>query len=99
MDRAHFVRVVGPVFEHSPWIAERAWARRPFQSVKQLHEALCDTVRAASEEEKLALIRAHPDLVARMTALTAESQREQAAAGLKELSSGDVSLFENYNRE
>jgi 2-oxo-4-hydroxy-4-carboxy-5-ureidoimidazoline decarboxylase len=53
-----FVGVVGPVFEHSPWIAETAWERRPFASVEELHAAFCQTVREAGESQKLALIRA-----------------------------------------
>src|SRR5438067_9337060 len=89
MPRDEFVRVAGPVFEHSPWIAERAASRRPFHSVKQLHVALCEVVRASSSDEKLALIRAHPDLVGRAV-LTAESTREQAAARLGELSPDEI---------
>ncbi len=94
---AEFVRVVGPVFEHSPWIAESAAAQRPFQSVAQLREALCDSVRAASEEKKLALIRAHPDLVGRAV-LTNESRGEQTAAGLMQLTPEEIELFEKQNR-
>jgi len=77
-----FVRVIGPVFERSPWIAEAVLAQRPFSTLEQLHRALCDFVRATPLEGQIALIRAHPDLGAR-AALTAESAREQAAAGLR----------------
>jgi 2-oxo-4-hydroxy-4-carboxy-5-ureidoimidazoline decarboxylase len=45
-----FVNAVGPVFEHSPWIAEATWPRRPFNNAAELHRALCDTVREAGEE-------------------------------------------------
>jgi 2-oxo-4-hydroxy-4-carboxy-5-ureidoimidazoline decarboxylase len=93
-----FVRVVGPVFEHSPWIAERAAAERPFASVTALHDAMCAVVRAASDDEQLALIRAHPDLVGRVV-LTAESKGEQTAAGLTDLSPDEVAQFDRYNRE
>lgn len=72
-----FVGVVGPVFEHSPWIAETAWERRPFASVEELHAAFCQTVREAGESQKLALIRAHPDLVGR-AALAGTLTRESA---------------------
>ncbi|MEA3188958.1 MAG: 2-oxo-4-hydroxy-4-carboxy-5-ureidoimidazoline decarboxylase [Chthoniobacter sp.] len=98
MPQPDFVRTVGPVFEHSPWIAERASERRPFESADDLRAALCDTVDAAGEAEKLALIRAHPDLVGRAV-LTAESQGEQAAAGLLELTPEESGLFAQYNRE
>lgn len=93
-----FVRLVGPVFEHSPWIAERASASRPSASTSALHEAMCDVVRSATADEQLALIRAHPDLVGRVV-LTAESQGEQTAAGLTDLSHEEVALFDRYNRE
>jgi OHCU decarboxylase len=97
---AQFVAVVGPVFEHSPWIAEGTAQRRPFASGEQLLAALCDTVRNASDEQKLELIRAHPDLVGRMALagnLTAASAREQAAAGLDQLTPEEVALFRRQN--
>ena len=83
--RDEFTRVVGPVFEHSPWIAEAAWQKRPFASVEALHLALCEIVLASNEEKQLSLILAHPDLVGRLAltgALTKESTSEQASAGL-----------------
>lgn len=93
-----FVAVVGPVFEHSPWIAAAVVDRRPFASRERLHAALCEVVTAAGEDRQLALIRAHPDLVGRaVAALTAESSREQAAAGLMELTADDRSRFDDYN--
>jgi OHCU decarboxylase len=98
MTPEEFVAVVGPVFEHSPWIAERASGLRPFGSVDALHAAMVGAVREASTEEQLALIRAHPDLVGRAV-LTAESRGEQAAAGLMELSAEERAAFERYNRD
>ena len=71
----------GGVFEHSPWVAERAWAGRPFGSVDALHAAMVDAVGRAPREVRMELIRAHPDLAANVS-LTPESEREQAAAGL-----------------
>jgi 2-oxo-4-hydroxy-4-carboxy-5-ureidoimidazoline decarboxylase len=98
--RDEFVRLVGPVFEHSPWIAEAAWARRPFGSMEALHKALCAVVRGATEAHKLALIRAHPDLVGRLALtgqLTPEFTHEQASAGLNTLSAAEVELFQRNN--
>ena len=95
---AKFVRVIGPVFEHSPWIAERGAGQRPFASVAAMHAALCEIVRTATTDEQLALIRAHPDLVGRAI-LTAESQGEQSAAGLTNLSPEEAALFDRHNRE
>jgi 2-oxo-4-hydroxy-4-carboxy-5-ureidoimidazoline decarboxylase len=95
-----FVRVVGPVFEHSPWIAEAAWRNRPFASLENLHRALCETVKNAGEAKQLALIRAHPDLAGRAAligSLTRESSTEQAEAGLNRLSPAEIILFQKQN--
>jgi len=96
------VAAVGPIFERSPWIAEAVVSQRPFASRAALHAAMCDVVRAAGEERQLALIRAHPDLVDREVrkhggGLTAESSREQAAAGLMDLTPDDIARFDRYN--
>ena len=95
-----FVRTVGPVFEHSPWIAARTVSRRPFASIHDLHGALCETVRHANTDEKLSLINAHPDLVGRAAlngTLTRESTGEQASAGLNNLTPEEISRFQENN--
>jgi 2-oxo-4-hydroxy-4-carboxy-5-ureidoimidazoline decarboxylase len=95
-----FVRVVGPVFEHSPWITEVTWPKRPFANVEELHRALCKTVTDAGEEKQLDLIRAHPDLVGKLALtgqLTKESTNEQASAGLGNLSPEEVAMFQQNN--
>lgn len=100
LSRDEFVRVVGPVFEHSPWIAEATWPKRPFATVEELHRALCQTVTDAGEEKQVALIRAHPDLVGRATlagTLTRESSDEQASAGLNQLTPEEIELFQKNN--
>jgi len=100
LSRDEFVRLAGPVFEHSPWIAEETWLKRPFASVGQLHQALCETVQNAGEEKQLALIRAHPDLVGRAAlagTLTRESTGEQASAGLNKLTPEETELFQKSN--
>ena len=100
LDQAEFVRIVGPVFEHSPWIVEATWSNRPFADVASLHRELCETVRNAGEEKQLALIRAHPDLVgaaARKGTLTSASRNEQASAGLDRLTQAEVELFRTQN--
>jgi 2-oxo-4-hydroxy-4-carboxy-5-ureidoimidazoline decarboxylase len=100
LNEAEFTRIVGPVFERSPWIAEATWAQRPFASVERLHAALCQTVHAAGVEKQLALIRAHPELVGRAAlagTLTRESTSEQASAGLGTLSVAEIALFQKQN--
>lgn len=99
-DRAAFVASLGHLFEHSPWVAEETWTRRPFASVEALHAALCATMRAAPRERQLALIRAHPDLAGRLAQqkkLTAESTREQASAGLNQLTDAELAEFTRHN--
>jgi OHCU decarboxylase len=99
-DRATFVAAVGFAFEHSPWIAETAWERRPFADVDELHAALSDVVANAPESRQVALIAAHPDLagrVAREGRLTAASRGEQAAAGLDGLTPGERARFDAAN--
>jgi 2-oxo-4-hydroxy-4-carboxy-5-ureidoimidazoline decarboxylase len=100
LERESFVRKIGPVFEHSPWVAEATWQKRPFPNLENLHRALCETVKNAGEEKQLALIRAHPDLVggaALAGRLTRESANEQASAGLDRLSPEEADLFQKQN--
>jgi len=100
LDRAAFTAVLGHLFEHSPWVAEETWARRPFADAAALHAALCATLRAADRDRQLALIRAHPDLagrLARQRQLTAESTREQASAGLDRLTDAELAAFTQQN--
>jgi 2-oxo-4-hydroxy-4-carboxy-5-ureidoimidazoline decarboxylase len=100
MSREQFVAAVGGVFEHSAWIAERAFAKGPFGTIEELHRAMCAVVAESSADEQLALIRAHPDLVGRLARegrLTRESTAEQAAAGLDVLSAEEIERFETYN--
>ncbi|HEX4349037.1 MAG TPA: 2-oxo-4-hydroxy-4-carboxy-5-ureidoimidazoline decarboxylase [Verrucomicrobiae bacterium] len=95
-----FVRAFGLVFEHSPWIAELAWERKPFANLEQLHRALCQTVENSGLDRQLSLIRAHPDLVGRLAQtgqLTKESTHEQASAGLDRLTKDEVQMFQKNN--
>ena len=65
MDRAAFTAALGPIFEHTPWVAEAAWARRPFDDVDTLHAAMMAVLRAAPAGEQLAFLRRHPELAGR----------------------------------
>jgi OHCU decarboxylase len=91
-----FVAALGPVYEHSPHFARRAAGKRPFADRDHLRRALKQAVTEATEDEKMALIQAHPDLVGRAV-LTAESQGEQASAGLTDLSADEVDAFRRHN--
>ena len=99
-DRAAFTAALGHLFEHSPWVAEETWPRRPFRDAAHLHAGLCGTMLAAAPERQLALIRAHPDLAGRLAQqkkLTAESNREQASAGLDQLTDAELAEFTRLN--
>jgi 2-oxo-4-hydroxy-4-carboxy-5-ureidoimidazoline decarboxylase len=99
-DRATFVAAIGFAFEHSPWIAEAAWERRPFGNVGALQAALVAVVRGATQDRQIALIEAHPDLAGRLArtgGLTAASTDEQASAGLDRLDPEVVARFDEAN--
>lgn len=100
LNQVEFTNVVGPVFENSPWIAEETWFKRPFKGTQELHDTLCQTVQNAGQTRQLTLIRAHPDLVGRAAlagTLTRESVNEQSSAGLNELSTDEITLFQKQN--
>src|ERR1041384_4346029 len=100
LDRAAFVQRYGPLFEHSPWVAEDAWSDRPFADRDELFAALRAAMYAAPEAQQLALIRAHPDLAGKAAiegTLTHSSTREQASAGLDRLTPDEYEQFTRTN--
>ena len=101
-DRAAFVGLLDGTYEHSPWIAEQAWPRRPFTSLAQLKLGLVDTVRAAGRDRQLGLIRAHPELAGKaMVAktLTTESATEQGKAGLTDCTPQEFAKIQQLNAD
>jgi 2-oxo-4-hydroxy-4-carboxy-5-ureidoimidazoline decarboxylase len=99
-DRQTFVAALGEVMELAPWVAEAAFAARPFASLAALHAAMVQAVRAAGEERQHALINGHPDLAgkaAREKRLSADSTAEQAGAGLDRLSEEEFATFHRLN--
>lgn len=100
MDQAAFVETLGGVFEHSAWVAERAYPTRPFASAKALHAVMMAAVRTAPEEDKLRLLNAHPELAgkeARERQMTANSVSEQGSAGLDRMTEADFERFDRLN--
>ena len=100
-DQAHFVKVLGGIFEHSPWVAEIAWRERPFATIDALHAAMVEAVRAAEVEAQLALICAHPELAGKEAAsgtLTRQSQTEQASAGLDRCTAEELARLRALNK-
>ena len=91
----------GGVFENSPWVAREAWKRRPFDSLDVLFGSMSEAVRGAAEAQKLALIRAHPELAGREAArgaLTTDSTSEQARLGFLSLDRSHLEQMKELNR-
>lgn len=98
LDDAAFVARYRELFEHSPWVVERAARRRPFQDV---YRGLMQVVHDASPDDQVALIRAHPELAGKAAidrTLTAASAAEQASAGLDRLSEDEFKRFHALNQ-
>jgi 2-oxo-4-hydroxy-4-carboxy-5-ureidoimidazoline decarboxylase len=100
-DHRGFVLALEGIFEHSAWVAEGAWSRRPFASFDALYRALVDAMRGAGEAAQLALIRAHPQLAGKAALqgeLTRDSRAEQSGAGLDRCSEDDLARLRELNR-
>ena len=104
-DAAEFTRLLDGTYEHSPWIATVAWAKRPpqgFATLAQLKRALVEAVREAPRDDRLALIRAHPELAGKAMVsktLTAESTTEQGKAGLTDCSPAEFEQLQQLNAD
>jgi 2-oxo-4-hydroxy-4-carboxy-5-ureidoimidazoline decarboxylase len=101
MPRDAFEAALSGIFEHSPWVAEKAAEQRPFASVDALYAAMCGIVANAGDERQLALINAHPELAGKAAVrgeLTAESTREQSGAGLAACSQEEFDTLQRLNR-
>jgi len=95
-----FVAALANIFEYSPWIAEKAAERRPFAGVTELFSAMREVVEQAAPGQRLALIKAHPDLADKTKQgdmLTAESSAEQNSVGLDRLSEAEYQAFDRVN--
>ena len=95
-----FVARFGDVAEHSPWVAARAAEARPYQSRDTMHEAFVAAVAASPLDDRLALIRAHPDLAGRAAVagtMADDSKKEQSSAGLDRLTPEEFARFQALN--
>ena len=100
MSVAEFAANFGDVAEHSPWVAERATGARPFADREAVVDAFAAVLRGAARDERLAVLRAHPDLAGRAAIagdLSEDSRREQAGAGLDRLTPGEFERFTTLN--
>lgn len=98
--QAAFTALLGDIFEHSPWVAERAWPLRPFDDVAHLHRSMRAQVEQADNAQVLALLCAHPQLAGREAqtgTLTEASDQEQNSAGLKSLRTDEMQRIAALN--
>jgi 2-oxo-4-hydroxy-4-carboxy-5-ureidoimidazoline decarboxylase len=98
--KAEFIAHFGGIFEHSPWVADRAYSSLTKITAAEVHREMSKAFRAASDDERLAVLRAHPDLAGKLAAakrLTADSTAEQASAGLDALTDDERQKFTTLN--
>lgn len=103
LSREDFVSAFADIYEHSPWVAEKAYERgldASLDEIDSLHQRMADILLSASHEAQLALINAHPDLAGKAAIrgeLTASSTAEQAGAGISECSAEEFARFTELN--
>jgi 2-oxo-4-hydroxy-4-carboxy-5-ureidoimidazoline decarboxylase len=97
-NHAEFVEILGGIFEHSPWIAEQTEKAKPFSSLHHLYQEMIHIVENATLEQKLALMKAHPNLGDRAQ-MSEDSIQEQKGAGLKDLTSEEYNKFITMNHQ
>lgn len=100
--RSQFTALLDGTYEHSPWIADRGWDKRPFRSLAHLKLALVEVTREAGRDAQLKLIRTHPELAGKAMvskALTAESTHEQGRAGLADGTPEEFALIQQLNAD
>ena len=100
LNRPDFVQQLGGLFEHSPWVAERAWHHAPFANAAHLHAHMVRAMHAAPRAQQRTLLRAHPELAGKAMvakALTADSTNEQTRSGLTECSAEEFAQLQALN--
>lgn len=96
LDREPFTSVLCAIYEHSPWVAEKAWDARPFDNVQKLEQAMQDVVSAAGRDAQLKLLRLHPRLGIEKD-LSGHSRDEQVGAGLTSADDEDLAKLKGFN--
>lgn len=106
-ERGEIVNLLGPIYEHSPWIAETLYDDRlsdlksySLKTIRELFDEMKQIVESSTQEQKLTLLRAHPDLcerVSNLKTLTDASQEEQSRAGLQYMTETERDVFLSTN--
>ncbi|CAC5340049.1 MULTISPECIES: 2-oxo-4-hydroxy-4-carboxy-5-ureidoimidazoline decarboxylase [Planktothrix] len=97
MTKAEFIAVLGTIFEASPWVAEQAELKRPFETIEILYKTMVAIVKNSNSQQQLALIRTHPDLGSKAK-MAESSVKEQAGVGLDRLTSAEYQYFHQLNQ-
>ncbi|MEO1323388.1 MAG: 2-oxo-4-hydroxy-4-carboxy-5-ureidoimidazoline decarboxylase [Pseudomonadota bacterium] len=100
LEQAEFIDLFGSIYEHSPWVAEAAVMARPFLDAAQLVSKMDTIVNAATNDQKLTLLRAHPELAGKAAidgTLTNASKEEQASAGLNRMLPSEFDALTSMN--
>lgn len=100
-DQQDFIELLSGIFEHSPWVPELVYGKRPFTDREALHREMADAMRRAPELQRMALLCSHPELAGKEAEtgnLTDASQREQAGAGLNQCSADELQQIKALNQ-
>ena len=99
---AEALQMLDGLYEHSPWIADKALAARPFQSLAHLKHVMANVLQKSGKQAQLDLIRAHPELAGKAMvsqSLTAESTNEQSKAGLTQCTPAELATLAQLNAD
>ncbi len=102
LSKQAFIELLGSIYEHSPWVAEQAYEQRPFDSMHSLQHVMFDIVQASGIDDRLTLIRNHPELAGKEAdegTLTADSQKEQSRAGLNHCTAEELKQIRELNKD
>lgn len=100
LDQAQFIKELGSIYEHSPWVAKQVYELKPFKSLQQLNEVMFNCVTTSNKETQTQLILNHPELAgkeAQTGDLTQDSAKEQAGAGLDQCSPQELAQLQSLN--
>jgi len=96
-----FSAALGSIFEHSPWVADLSFEKRPFESTAHLHQVMLNSVKTAPHKQRMALICSHPELAGKEASagtLTNDSKKEQSGAGLDQCNATELQQLQTLNR-
>jgi beta-ureidopropionase / N-carbamoyl-L-amino-acid hydrolase len=100
--RAEALQLLDGLYEHSPWIADKALDARPFRSLAHLKHTMAQVLREAGRDAQVSLIQAHPELAGKAMvrkSLTAESTNEQGKAGLTDCTPEEFANLQKLNAD